>query len=197
MNPESEPSAPSASDPSAVFRRWVGGGGTGSEDELEGYFGSIAQARFVLRRLFRIFNEEAKHEGLEGLQHQALIQIAGHDQQEGLPVGRLARRLDVSLALASRMVAQLHKVSLVERGTHPADGRVTVARATPEGREALARISQRVHAHMHRFQDTLTEEERRAALLVLTFQLGITLDDEAAGLIEALLVKARSGAQGS
>ena len=45
------------------------------------YFVDVAEARYVLRRVFRIAEEQAKAAGLEPLTHQALIQIYGSPER--------------------------------------------------------------------------------------------------------------------
>ena len=71
------------SDPSAIeaFYDWVErhrGQPSGLAGEgLKGYFHGVAEARYVIRRIFRIVDEQAKSAGLEPLEHQALIQLFG------------------------------------------------------------------------------------------------------------------------
>jgi len=44
---------------------------------FEEYFHGVSEARYVIRKVFRIVDDQAKQAGLEPLEHQALIQIFG------------------------------------------------------------------------------------------------------------------------
>ncbi len=57
------------------------------------YFEGVAQARFVLRKVFRLIEEQAKLAGLDSLEHQALIQIYGSPQMK-LRVKEVAEKLE-------------------------------------------------------------------------------------------------------
>src|SRR4051812_14837746 len=74
------------------------------------YFIGVAEARYVLRKAFRIVEEQAKAAGIDPLAHQLLIQIRGSPAME-LPVNQIADRLDISPAFASSLVT-----ALVEEG---------------------------------------------------------------------------------
>ena len=64
-------------------------------DDKHAYFESVAEARYVLRKVFRIVEEQAKSADLDPLAHQALIQIYGSPRME-LRVNELADRLDIA-----------------------------------------------------------------------------------------------------
>ncbi len=70
------------------------------------YFQGVAQARFVLRKVFRLIEEQAKLAGLDPLEHQALIQIYGSPLKR-LRVKEVAERLDIVPAFASGLVKSL------------------------------------------------------------------------------------------
>ena len=67
------------------------------------YFAEVAEARYVLRRVFRIAEEQARDAGLDPLAHQALIQIYGSPDRR-LRVAQLADRLDITPAFASSLL---------------------------------------------------------------------------------------------
>ena len=70
------------------------------------YFAEVAEARYVLRRVFRISEEQARAAGLDPLAHQALIQIYGSPERR-LRVNQLAERLDITPAFASSLLKSL------------------------------------------------------------------------------------------
>ncbi len=70
------------------------------------YVRGVADARFVIRRVFRIVDERGKNHGLDPLEHQALIQIYGARDGD-VRVGTVAERLDISPAFASKIVKAL------------------------------------------------------------------------------------------
>ena len=171
------------SDPSAIeaFYDWVErhrGQPSGLAGEgLKGYFHGVAEARYVIRRIFRIVDEQAKSAGLEPLEHQALIQRFG--APEPLRVIDFAERLDVAPAFASRIAKGLDDKGLVRRTASEDDRRSTVIAVTEAGGELLAQVDSQVELHVSYFQQQLTDAERAAALGIFAFYLGASprLDD--------------------
>jgi DNA-binding MarR family transcriptional regulator len=161
---------------SASFFDWVSPDGDEQEGDLQRYFRGVAKARYVIRKVFRIVDEEAKRAGLEGLQHQAMIQIFG---VEGAPlrVNDLAERLDIAPAFASRLIRELVDKGFVTRTVAPQDRRVMEVGLTEEGRGLLRKIDSDVHVHVEYFQRQLTDDERAAALGIFTFYVGASLDE--------------------
>jgi len=154
----------------------LNGGAGGTEDEHDAYFEGVARARYIIRRTFRIFDEVARRSGLEPLQHQALIQVVGGAVTEGLlPVSRIADRLDVTPAFASRLVRELEGMGLVERRPSQLDRRVILVEATAEGRARLLTVSEGLRRHVTYFHSQLTDEDRAAALTVMAFYVGVPL----------------------
>src|SRR5882762_1700363 len=78
------------------------------------YFHGVAEARYVLRKVFRLVEEEAKRAGIDPLAHQALIQIYG-SEASALRVKEVAERLDISPAFSSSLVKLLVKKNYVTR----------------------------------------------------------------------------------
>lgn len=166
-----------ADGPPAVIdavRDWVQGGrnreGRLEGDALERYFHGVAEARYVIRKVFRIVDEQAKAADLEPLEHQALIQILGAPQP--FRVIDLADRLDIAPAFASRLAKRLEDRGLVDRSAAKDDRRSKHLAATERARELLAQIDQEVHLHVDYFQRQLTHDERVAALGIFSFYLG-------------------------
>lgn len=159
----------------AALRR----GPKGSSSHFDRYFEGVARARYIIRRTFRIFDEVARDAQIEPLQHQALIQIVGGGVAEGpLPVTRIAERLDVTSAFASRLVQELEAKGLVLRRPSEVDRRVILVEATPNGRQCLSKISDGVRRHVSYFQSHLSQEDRAAALTVMAFYVGVPLNDD-------------------
>jgi DNA-binding MarR family transcriptional regulator len=137
---------------------------------LERYFHGIAEARYVVRKVFRIVDEQAKAADLEPLEHQALLQIFG--ALAPMRVIDLAERLDIAPAFASRLAKRLEDRGLVVRSPAPEDRRSKYLAATPRARELLAEIDKSVHLHVEYFQRQLRDDERVAALGIFAFYLG-------------------------
>jgi hypothetical protein len=78
------------------------------------YFCGVAEARFVLRKVFRLVEEEARNAGIDPLAHQALIQIYGSPDSR-LRIRELAQRLDIAPSFPSDLVKLLVERGLVER----------------------------------------------------------------------------------
>lgn len=181
----------------SALRRGAGG----TPAEVDAYFEGVARARYIIRRTFRIFDEVAHNSELEPLQHQALIQIVGGGVTEGaLPVSRIAERLNVTSAFASRLVQELEAKRLVVRRPSEVDRRVILVEATQDGRRCLAKVSDGVRRHVSYFQSHLSEEDRAAALTVMAFYVGVPLDDDDVESIRSLVqsaVQAQREATGS
>jgi DNA-binding MarR family transcriptional regulator len=139
--------------------------------EAQTYFHGVADARFVIRRAFRIVDERAKSHGLDPLEHQALIQIYGLRERD-VRVGTVAERLDIPPAFASKLVKALTGKGYVRAQTSPHDQRVSHLSATPTGAALLAEIDADVRVHVAFFTRSLTAEQRAAALSIFAFYVG-------------------------
>jgi len=166
---------------------WVSPSGRGREEHLDAYFRGVARARHVIRRVFRIVDEQARSVGLEPLQHQALIQAFGGGGGSALRVNDVAERLDIAPAFASRLVRDLEAKGLVTRRPSGVDRRVTHVNVTPAGRDLLAQIDRDVHVHVSYFQAQLSEEERIAALTIFAFYVGVPLEEHDVKALESLV----------
>lgn len=144
-----------------------------TEDKHE-YFIGVAEARYVLRKVFRIVEEQAKKFGIDPLAHQALIQIYGSPTME-LQVNQIASRLDITAAFSSSLVTMLVEKDLVMRRRGDQDQRVTYVAITPHGREVMDAIDENVKFHVDYFVSQLSTEERESALSILMFYVGAKL----------------------
>ncbi|MGE7471930.1 MarR family winged helix-turn-helix transcriptional regulator [Bosea sp. NPDC003192] len=140
-------------------------------DDKHTYFTGVAEARYVLRKAFRIVEDQAKEYGLDPLAHQALIQIYGSPSMQ-LQVNQIANRLDIAPAFASSLVRALFEKGLVSRARDKQDQRITYVAITSQGRELVDAIDEKVKYHVDYFAGQLTSEERESALSILMFYVG-------------------------
>ena len=178
-----------------AFYEWlpsrVGNGGRGpgrQRGDFQRYFHGIAKARYVIRKVVRIVNDEAKKAGLDPLEHQALIQVFG-SESGALQVNEVAERLDVQPALASRLIRSLEGKGYATRTPSDRDRRTIDVTATEGGRKLLAEIDAAVHVHVDYFQSQLTDLDRAAALGIFAFYLGASPGLEDFRELDALLAR--------
>jgi DNA-binding MarR family transcriptional regulator len=145
------------------------------------YFRGVAEARFVLRKVFRLVEEEARKAGIDPLAHQALIQIYGSPNGR-LRIHELAQRLDIAPSFSSGLVKLLVDLRLVERRRDTTDQRVAWLSVTASGRAMLHKIDDGVQRHVAYFTDALTSSEREAALSILLFYVGVSLRSKHQGI---------------
>lgn len=138
------------------------------------YFMGVAEARYVLRKVFRIVEDQAKGMSIDPLAHQALIQIYG-SRDSRLQVKQIAARLDIAPAFASNLIRILFEKGLVVREPDRQDKRIIHVTVTKAGRKALSEIDERVKFHVDYFVGQLTKEERESALSILMFYVGARL----------------------
>lgn len=162
---------------------WGKGAVASSDLDFANHVKAIAHARFVLRKILRLLDEQAIAGGLQPLQHQALLQIFG--AEDPLPVNKVADRLDIAPALASRLIRQLEEKGLVHRARIPDDRRVIAVHASEAGIEVLRTIDNAVHHHVNHFQRQLTDEGKFGALATFSFYLGLDSDPRLALLLTA------------
>jgi DNA-binding MarR family transcriptional regulator len=143
-----------------------------AKDDKHDYFVSVAGARFVIRKAFRIVEEQAKAFGIDPLLHQALIQIHGSPTGD-ITVGKLAERLDIAPPFASNLLRGLTTDGLVARRRDADDQRITHISVTPKGQALLIAIDARVRAEVDAFTAQLTQAERESAISVLMFYVGL------------------------
>lgn len=141
------------------------------------YVSGIAEARYAIRKVFRIVDEQARSIGLDPLEHQALVQVYGSPGQMR-QVNSVAQRLDIAPAFASRMLKQLEAKGYVERRSSAADRRVTEVHMTEAGRDVLRHIDSEVRVHVEYFQSQLTQTSKTTALHIMAFYIGIDLPEE-------------------
>ncbi|MGE3149590.1 MAG: MarR family winged helix-turn-helix transcriptional regulator [Pseudorhodoplanes sp.] len=135
-----------------------------------GYFAAVAHIRYIMRKVFRMIDEEAKKHKLDSLGHQALLQIYGSPKQ-ALRVSELADRLDITPAFASNLVKGLIKRKFIKPTADSGDMRVKLLNITAAGRDICHQIDAGVRPHVDYFTSQLTIDEREAALSTLIFYI--------------------------
>tara|TARA_R110000787_G_scaffold10978_1_gene36488 strand:- start:108 stop:575 length:468 start_codon:yes stop_codon:yes gene_type:complete len=143
-----------------------------AKKDRHAYFGDVAEARYVLRRVFRIAEEQARARGIDPLAHQALIQIYG-SAGSVLRVSQIAERLDIAPAFASSLVRALVEDGLARRTRDEADQRVTLVSVTDAAVALLDEIDRAVEFHVGYFAAQIPEARRKRALSTLKFYVGL------------------------
>jgi DNA-binding MarR family transcriptional regulator len=167
----SSPFSPQPLDVERLRRRGIAAKKARETPDKHTYFAGVAEARYVLRKVFRIVEEQAKKFGIDPLAHQALIQVYGSAEMQ-LQVNQIANRLDITPAFASSLVRILVDKGLVERRRDDRDQRVTYVAITEKGREVMDSIDENVKFHVDYFVGQITPQEREGALSVLMFYVG-------------------------
>lgn len=173
MDGERDPSESDPTDIVGAFYEWLNSGRspTGSDGlDFIVYWRGIAEARYVIRKVTRIVDEQARRAGLDPLEHQALIQIVGASTPRR--VSELAERLDIAPALSSRLVRRLESNGLVNRKPSSVDKRSIRVTATARARQVLSQINDAVALHMGYFHQQLSEAERAIAFGMLASYAG-------------------------
>ena len=137
------------------------------------YFRGVAAARYVLRKVFRLVEDEAKRAGIDPLAHQALIQIYG-SEKGALRIKEIAERLDISPAFSSSLMKMLLAKQYVSRERDKKDSRVAWVKVTKKGQDLLHRIDEQVQIHVDYFTRGLSPAETEAALSILMFYAGVS-----------------------
>jgi DNA-binding MarR family transcriptional regulator len=135
------------------------------------YFQAIAEARYVIRKVLRIIDDQAKAAGLDPLEHQLLIQVFGVRARR-LRITDVADRLDIAPPFASRLITGLEESGLLIRSPSEKDRRTVLIEATDAGRDLLGEINKRVHSQVGHFQQQLEEPQRLFALAIFAFYVG-------------------------
>jgi DNA-binding MarR family transcriptional regulator len=138
------------------------------------YFRNVAEARYVLRKIFRIIEEQAKPAEVDSMARQALIQIYG-SQRCALRIKEIAERLDITPAFASSLVKVLVEKRYAVRKFSEGDRRAISVEITESGKRMLDELDRRVQIHVEYFNRQLAPEQREAALAILMFYVGVSL----------------------
>lgn len=125
---------------------------------------SVIRLRNALLRTARRLRTGGDPEGLSASQSSVLATLV----REGpLRAGDLADAEALNPTMLSRILAHLEGRGLAVRTPDPADGRATLARATPEGRRLVERLRARRAALLMGWLDDLTPDGRASLLAAL------------------------------
>ncbi|WP_445189190.1 MarR family winged helix-turn-helix transcriptional regulator [Pseudonocardia sp. Cha107L01] len=103
-------------------------------------FEALAQFRFGIRRYLRFSEETVREAGLTPQQYQLLLALKGFPGREWATIRELADRLQLRHHSVVELINRAQGQDLVERGTHPDDGRAVRVFLTPQGQDVLARL---------------------------------------------------------
>jgi DNA-binding MarR family transcriptional regulator len=109
---------------------------------------AMAAATSVMRvqqLLLARFDAVLKPLGLTFARYEALVLLVFSSAGE-LPLSKVGERLMVHPTSVTNIVDRLEASGFVERVPNPRDGRGTLARITPSGRDVAARATERLHA---------------------------------------------------
>jgi DNA-binding MarR family transcriptional regulator len=130
--------------------------GVGSEPLTKQDFEALARFRFGIRRYLRFSEEAVRRDGLTPQQYQLLLALKGFPGREWATVRELADRLQLRHHSVVELIDRAQGHGLVERGTHPSDGRVVRVLLTPHGEQVLARLSALHRDQLRRMDAALT-----------------------------------------
>ncbi|MDO3445174.1 MarR family winged helix-turn-helix transcriptional regulator [Agrobacterium sp. V1] len=102
---------------------------------------ALSNLRYTLRRFMDFSTSAAQEEGLPAQQHQALLAIRGHRDEEAMTVGRLAERLLIAPHSATELVGRLVTAGYVTRDADPADRRRQTLTLTDKAQAVLERLT--------------------------------------------------------
>ena len=114
-----------------------------------------ARLRLAITRTARRMRQEAGAElGPSGVSALATVERAGP-----LTPSELAKHERIQRPTATRILARLSEMGLVERTPDPSDGRCSIVTATPEGRALLKRLRSRKNAYLARRMRKLPDDD--------------------------------------
>src|SRR5436190_21975309 len=113
-------------------------------------FERLLEFRVTLRRFQRWSEDQAQAEGLTHVQHQLLVAIKGHHENQPPTMGDLAGYLLLRPHSTVELVDRAESAGLVERTADNDDGRVVRVRLTREGDRILRQLTP---AHLDRLHE--------------------------------------------
>jgi DNA-binding MarR family transcriptional regulator len=102
---------------------------------------ALSEFRYVLRQFLAFSGDAAREVGLTAQQHQALLAIMGHADDQPMTFGTLAERLLLKHHSAVELVDRLSELDLVRRVTASDDRRKVTVRLTEKARKLLNSLS--------------------------------------------------------
>jgi DNA-binding MarR family transcriptional regulator len=118
-------------------------------------YASLLEFRTALRLFERWSEEQARRVGLTPAQHQLLLAITGHHDEQGPTIGEVADYLAVRHHSAVGLVDRAVEAGLVVRSRDAQDSRVVRLTLTPAGADRIEALSELHLAELGRLAPVL------------------------------------------
>jgi DNA-binding MarR family transcriptional regulator len=119
-------------------------------------FEALARFRFAINRYLRFSEETVRRDGLTPQQYQLLLALKGFPGRDWATVRELADRLQRRHHSVVELINRAQRQGLVQRTTHPSDGRAVRVLLTPQGERVLTRVSALHRDELWRMDTALT-----------------------------------------
>jgi DNA-binding MarR family transcriptional regulator len=129
-------------------------------DLEEADYRRLLQFRTGLRRFLHWSEEQAEKVGLTPAQHQLLLAVRGHADEQGPTIGDVAGYLMLRHHSAVGLVDRAVRAALVERREDPGDRRVVRLRLTAAGGRILQQLSALHLEEIRRLAPSIQEIDR-------------------------------------
>lgn len=116
-------------------------GGEGLHRLTRDDYQNLLAFRTSLRRFQHWSHTQARQVGLTPAQHQLLLAIKGHHEQDGPTIGDLAGYLLLRPHSTVELVDRAQTAGLVQRWSDDDDGRLTRVRLTTDGEQRLDQLA--------------------------------------------------------
>lgn len=125
----------------------------------ENIFGEVAQFRLALLQFQQSSDASIERFGIGARHYLALLIIHNHPDPAGIPIGELARQLNIKAASATGMIERMEGKGYVKRLFDTGNRRLVRLELLPEGLELLARVVQADQQQL----DTIRKAARKLA----------------------------------
>jgi DNA-binding MarR family transcriptional regulator len=142
-------------------------------------FQRLLEFRVALREFQRWSEDQAEAAGLTHVQHQLLVAIKGHPDDQPPAVGDLAGYLLLRPHSTVELIDRAEAAGLVERMPDRNDGRVVRVRLTKEGDRIVQRLTKAHLSRLHELAAVLDE-------LVARHETGTANDSEGRRALKGL-----------
>ena len=123
-----------------------------SKDDFE----ALARFRFGIRRYLRFSEETVRSHGVTPQQYQLMLALKGFPGRDWAVVHELADRLQLRHHSVVELIDRAQVQGLVQRTTHPDDGRAVRVVLTDRGERLLGRLSALHRDELRRMDAALT-----------------------------------------
>lgn len=116
---------------------------------------TLARFRRALRTFLHFSEEAARAEGLTPAQHQLLLAVRGHPDDEAPSITDVARALQLKTHSVGGLVDRAEGAGLVASHPDSTDARRRLITVTPAGEAVLERLSALHRRELRRFRDEM------------------------------------------